>query len=177
MRHILSYVLLVSTILTTTSLSATERYLGLRARITQDCSTTADPLGDWSGQFKIDYHNSNLRWGTSVEVQYGFHGWTESSHGQTMDWVIAKNQSLKAVSPYHWQVVINELIASENIRWFDQIQFVLKVRLPDGRVFYEKGGDTTYGYFAGSFATEAPRGCAREDIGFEPLTLLSVDKY
>lgn len=103
----------------------------------------------------LSYQNTTLPWGTSVELHYGWGGY-ESSPTNPFDWRDSTSVAVPATAPYTWGVTVTKQIAARSSPvFFEHIDFVWKVSLPDGSVFYEKGNNSTWGYYKADFSQVA----------------------
>lgn len=125
----------------------------------------------------LSYKNTTLPWGTSVELLYGWGGYEGST---VFDWRNSTSIAAPATAPYTWGVTVTSQIAARSSpTFFEHIDFVWKVSLPDGSVFYEKGNNSTYGYYKADFS-QVQRPCT-STAGFigtpTALTVTSVVKW
>ena len=148
-----------------------EKSVKAEARVIETC----EYFTTWTGEFVVTYMNNSLRWGTTLDLVYGFHGWTSDTNGQTRDWILTKNSRLTAIAPYTWSTSVSEPVAVRSQRWFNQFSFVIKVTNPDRSIYYEKPNTTSFGYFNTNFLDEAGHGCSADEAQFKPLTLISVE--
>lgn len=128
-------------------------------------------------EVSLSYYNDTLPWGTSVELLYGWGG-TEGS--TVFDWRNSTSIAAPATAGYTWGVTVTSQIAARSSpTFFEHIDFVWKVTLPGGSVFYVKGNSSTYGYYKADFS-QLQRPCT-SDAGFigtpAPLTVTSVVKW
>lgn len=149
---------------------AAEKSIKLDGRIMESCGY----FSAWNGEFNLTYFNNALPWGTKVEAVYGFHGWTSESNGQTRDWIITRTSELKAVSPYTWAIRLAEPVAVRSERWFDQLQFAIKYTLPGGDSFYDKGSNSSFGYYSADILSDSGHGCQGDNVPYKMLTLVAV---
>lgn len=125
----------------------------------------------------LSYVNTGLPWGTSVYLVYGWGG-TEGSN--VFDWRNTTTVQAPATAGYTWGTTVTSQIAARSSpTFFEHIDFVWKVVLPDGSEFYEKGNNSTYGYYKSVFS-QLERPCT-SDAGFigtpAPLAVTSVVKW
>lgn len=129
----------------------------------------------------LDYQNQGLPWGTSVYLVYGWGGYTSTgSSNVPFTWDQSKSIPVSASAPYTWRATVTSNIAVRSSpKFYDSINFVWRVVLPDGSEFYEKGNTSTFGYYAASFAN-VPRPCVSTS-GFigtpQALNVVSVEKW
>ncbi len=129
----------------------------------------------------LTYRNYNLPWGTAVHLVYGWGGYTSSSPSNIpFTWENTKTVQAAASASYTWSTTVTSTIAARSSpKFYDSIDFVWKVVLPDGSEFYEKGNTSTYGHYAASFAN-VPRPCV-SSAGFigtpQALTVTTVEKW
>jgi GH18 family chitinase len=124
---LLKLVLIVGFAVNSLTAHANERSILAEGRIFESC----EYFSSWEGEFSITYSNTHLPWGTTVELIYGFHGWTSDTQGQTQDWIETRTVPLTAISPYKWNILVVDQIAGRGTRWFDQMQFVLTSELSE----------------------------------------------
>ena len=152
---------------------AAEKWIQLEGRTLETCQY----FTTWSGKFAVTYSNHELPWGTKVELVYGFHGWTSSTGGEHKDWLSQRASVFPAIAPFTWKTEIDEAVATRSQNWFDQLQFVLKVSLPDGHEFYEKGNESTWGYYTADLLNQGGRGCLGDDVPLKTMNFETVEHY
>lgn len=154
------------------------------------------PSGYYSARvatFELTYENLDLPWGSRVELVHGWsgHDTVIGSQGPELielSWDQKKESPLSAVSPYRWGIAFSQTLGERSHpRWYDELDFVLRVQLPDGRILIEKGGDSAMGHYRASLRslTELPRDHARDPRGepgeeTRPMPLIpfhSVEKH
>lgn len=94
---------------------------------------------------RLTYRNDTLPWGTSVDLVYGYGG---KSSNQPFHWEFGGEMAVPAVSPFVWSVDLSHVVQARSSPIFiDSLKFVLRVELPNGDVFYEKGSNSELGYY------------------------------
>lgn len=125
----------------------------------------------------LSYRNYNLPWGTSVYLVYG---WGGTSGGTPISWENTTTVQAPATAGYTWGTTVTSTIAARSSsKFYESINFVWKVVLPDGSEFYEKGNDSTWGYYDANFS-QLPRPCVSDSnfIGTpQALVVNSIVKW
>ncbi|AKQ64700.1 hypothetical protein A176_001612 [Myxococcus hansupus] len=163
-RHALVFALL----LTSTSALAGAQWVQARTVL-----NTCGYFSTSQAEIRLTYRNDDLPWGTSVFLIYGW-------GGSTFDWAPSpQTVEVPAVAPYHWGTTVTGVIRSRSSTQYTHLNYVWKVVLPDGHEFYEKGNDSTYGYYAADFS-QVPMPCTQTAGTFignpTPLTITTVVK-
>lgn len=84
---------------------------------------------------------ADLPYGSTVRVIYGF-------GGEGSDWLGRKDIEAVAVAPWEWRAAFSETLHERSWdRAYTKLEFVFQITQPDGTVRYEKGGDSTFGFF------------------------------
>ena len=113
--------------------------------------------GDFAVSFK-EY----LPYGTKVVVKYGFFGHRmvyESNNAKTvrLEWDMGGYAETVCVGDYTWtaniSVVLHKAGDSHN---YEAIRFVFLIMLPDGSTYYEKGTNSTLGFYEAYFPPKEP---------------------
>jgi hypothetical protein len=132
-------------------------------------------------EVELSYLNYDLPWGTSVILTYGWGGHVSGGNGSTpVDWENTTSVNAPATAPYTWGATVRSNIAERSSpKYYDRIDFVWEVHLPDGSVFYEKGNTSTWGYYAGDFSHVSnactSTGTFNTELASIPVT--SVEKW
>ena len=138
---------------------------------------------DYVAEVGLSYRNYTLQWGTSVELVYGWGGisWGYSTPNTPFDWANTQTIPVPASAPYTWSTTVTSVISTRSGSYsYDQINFVWKVTLPNGYVFYEKGNGSTWGFYAASLSAVQNRPCVNDGqfIGTPtPLVVTSVERW
>ncbi len=104
-----------------------------------------------AGDFNVTYLNQELRWGTQVYLRYGLNG--EWSQQGTRVWQRAAEVEMSAISGYTWSGKVTVSLGSRgSAEAYDALAFVVRVVLPDGSQFFEKGSQGPQGYFMARLA-------------------------
>ena len=137
--------LVLALLLTSTTALAGEQWVHARA-ILNSCGYFSNA----QVEVTLSYRNQDLPWGTSVFLIYGWGGGTSST---AFDWA-PQPQTVEApaTAPYHWGTKVTTIFRARSSTEYSSINYVWKVVLPDGNVFYEKGNGSTYGYYAANFS-------------------------
>lgn len=119
-----------------------------------------------------------LPWGAKVTVHYGLGGVEQDATGSVwaLDWLDQGDVEAVAVAPYVWTAKIDHpLYERGQPRWFQRLQFVYRVSLPDGTFYYVRGGDSTMGYLEAILpdAGEVPA-VTRDQAAFRRLLMRPV---
>lgn len=64
-------------------------------------------------------------------------------------------------------------------KYYNRLDFVWAVHLPDGSVFYEKGDNSTWGYYLAALS-DVPNSCTSTggfNAGLQPIPVTSVEKW
>lgn len=129
----------------------------------------------------LSYRNYDLPWGTSVYLVYGWGGTVSSGGVSTpIAWDNTTTVTAPATAAYTWGTTVRgQITYRSSPKYYKHIDFVWKVVLPNGSEFYEKGNDSSFGYYAGDFSGIA-RPCTTSG-GYtttpEALTVTSVVKW
>lgn len=172
MTAVSSRALVLALMLTSTTALAGEQWVQARA-ILNSCGY----FNNAQVEVTLSYRNLDLPWGTSVYLIYGWGG--SSSPGTSFDWQPQPTTvEAPATAPYYWGTKVTTIFRARSSTQYSNINYVWKVVLPDGNVFYEKGNDSTYGYYAADFSA-IPVPCVNDGqfIGTpQPLTITTVVK-
>jgi hypothetical protein len=94
-------------------------------------------------------YSDRLPFGARVTLHYGLAGFTwQNGREVPVDWHVVKDAEAKAVSPFNWTARISETLHYRSAQYYyNKLQFVFQVTLPDGRGYYVKGNDSAFGYY------------------------------
>jgi hypothetical protein len=174
MTRLFRYVLALVLMFASTSALAGEQWVD--ARVT---SFTCGYFNHQEAEVRLSYRNLDLPWGTSVYLLYGWGGYTGDSATGSFDWASTQTVEVPASSPYTWTTTVSSTVRARASTVYESINFVWKVVLPDGNVFYEKGNGSTYGYYAANFSA-LPVACTSDGsmVGtLQPLAITTVVKW
>lgn len=116
---------------------------------TISCSYYTKTIGD----FLIQYHNTNLPWGTKVYFLYGTDGYTiqygpNPAREIKLNWQNKKEIEIFAFSDFTWGADISlDLHERTSPDMFNGLDFVFRIVLPNGHEYYDNGGASDYGYY------------------------------
>jgi len=131
----------------------------------------------YEAEVSLHYRNYTLPWGTSV---YLVQGWGGYDNGTPIDWENTQTHAVSASAPWTWSITLRAGVSwRSSPKWYEHIDFVWKVVLPDGSEFYEKGNGSTWGYYAGDIS-QLPAPCVSDSnfIGDpQPLPVSSIEKW
>jgi hypothetical protein len=129
-------------------------------------------------EVSLSYRNYTLPWGTSVFLIYGWGG--NVTNGSPFDWENTQTLTVSASAPYTWSTTVRATTATRSSpKYYEHLDFVWKVVLPNGTEFYEKGNASTWGYYAAD-VSQMPAPCVSDSnfIGTpQALTVTSVVKW
>ncbi|MFP2957833.1 hypothetical protein ACLEPN_08380 [Myxococcus sp. 1LA] len=127
----------------------------------------------YEAQVELNYRNYDLPWGTSV---YLIHGWGGiDNETTTFDWDNTQTIEVFASAPWTWSTTVSSIVSTRTgTRRYEHLDFVWKVVLPNGHEFYEKGNNSTWGYYAASLASVGERPCTSDGNFVGPMYPLSV---
>ncbi|ATB46614.1 hypothetical protein MYMAC_002219 [Corallococcus macrosporus DSM 14697] len=132
----------------------------------------------YEAQVELNYRNYDLPWGTSVYLIYG---WGGLNNFVPYDWEDTQTIEVFASAPWTWSTTVTSIISTRTTpKWAEHIDFVWKVVLPNGHEFYEKGNNSTWGYYAASLLDIADRPCTSDGnfVGpMYPLSVTSIEKW
>lgn len=86
--------------------------------------------------FEFSYRNTTLKWGTKVNLIYGFH--SQNPYNPNQNWKSRNIIELNSVSDFTWGTAL-QITTADRFDQFDQIQFVMEIVHPDGHKTYENG--------------------------------------
>ncbi len=134
-------------------------------------------------EVELRYVNTNLPWGTSVTLIYGWGGYYSAPNGtppNLFDWENTASKDAPATAPYTWGATVKSQIAARSSpKFYERLDFVWEVHLPDGSVFYEKGNDSAWGYYVADFS-DVPNSCTSTgdyNTDFSAVPVTSVVKW
>jgi hypothetical protein len=132
----------------------------------------------YEAEVTLSYRNYTLPWGTSVSLIYGWGGTV--LNGGPFDWENTQTLAVSASAPYTWSATVRGTTSTRSSpKYYEHIDFVWKVVLPNGTEFYEKGNGSTWGYYAAD-VNNMPAPCVSDSnfIGTpQPLTITSIVKW
>ncbi|MFP2904589.1 hypothetical protein ACLESD_05940 [Pyxidicoccus sp. 3LFB2] len=179
MTSLLRSVLAVALLLVSSSALASETW-GHGRRILRQC----DYAFDYMAEAALSYRNYTLPWGTSVQLVYGWGGayWSQMDPTNIpIEWANTQTVNAPASAPYTWSATVSSVVSERNEFWYyNQVQFVWKVTLPNGNVFYEKGNGSTWGYYSANVSGIQQSPCVNDSVFIgpsTPLPITSVEKW
>ncbi|WP_426750386.1 hypothetical protein [Myxococcus sp. Y35] len=132
----------------------------------------------YEAQVNLSYRNYDLPWGTSVYLIYG---WGGLDSFVPFDWENEQTIEVFASAPWTWSTTVTSITSNRTSpKWYEHLDHVWKVVLPNGHVFYEKGNSSTWGYYSASLLSIAERPCTSNGdfVGpMYPLTVTTVEKW
>ncbi|AKQ67896.1 hypothetical protein A176_004808 [Myxococcus hansupus] len=132
----------------------------------------------YEAEVNLSYRNHDLPWGTSVFLIYG---WGGQNNFVPYDWENEQTLEVFASAPWTWSTTVHGITSTRTTpKWAEHLDFVWKVVLPNGHVFYEKGNHSTWGYYAANLNTVGEIPCTSDGnfVGpTYPLTVTSVEKW
>ncbi|NMO13953.1 hypothetical protein HPC49_08845 [Pyxidicoccus fallax] len=173
MSRLSRHALVLALLLTSTSALAGDQWVKARTVL-----NTCGYFSTSQAEITLTYRNQDLPWGTSVFLIYGFGGSTSPT--TTFDWAPQPTTvEAPAVAGWHWEATVVSVIRARSSTQYNNINYVWKVVLPDGNVFYEKGNSSTYGYYSADFS-HVPMPCTNVTGQFigtpTPLAITTVVK-
>lgn len=177
MTSLLRNLLAVALLLVSSSALASDTFAQGRMILRQ-----CDYAFDYMAEVGLSYQNYSLTWGTSVELIYG---WGGTSWGgpttTTFDWANTQTIPAPATAPYTWGATVTTITSTRSGTWaYGSIQFVWKVTLPNGHVFYEKGNGSTWGFYNAPLSSMTGAPCSNNSTFIgppSPLTVTSVERW
>ncbi|MCP3098818.1 hypothetical protein LZ198_08010 [Myxococcus sp. K15C18031901] len=173
MNRIARNILAVGLLLVSSSALASEQWADGRA-VLHSCVYASS----YEAEVRMSYRNFTLPWGTSV---YLIHGWGGMSNGVAIDWDNTQTVEAPASAPWTWTTTVRSTISTRSgTKWYTHFDYVWKVVLPDGNVFYEKGNGSTFGYYSANLQDITERPCTSDSsfIGAPfALTITSIEKW
>jgi hypothetical protein len=144
------FLLLFSVLITTFTVLPTKAEVHIQGRsYSTSCSYYTKTIGD----FLIQYNNYSLPWGTRVFLIYGADGYTVQ-YGPIppreikLNWQNKKEIEVHTFSDFAWGADISlTLHERTNPDMFNGLDFVFRIVLPNGTVYYDNGGASDYGYY------------------------------
>ncbi|MFP2904639.1 hypothetical protein ACLESD_06190 [Pyxidicoccus sp. 3LFB2] len=135
-------------------------------------------------EVELSYVNTGLPWGTSVTLIYGWGGSVSPGGGAPpylVDWENTTATDAPATAPYTWGTTVKGQTASRGSpsKSYNRLDFVWEVHLPDGSVFYEKGNNSTWGYYLADVSS-VPKPCTSTggfNTELQPVPVTSVEKW
>ncbi len=110
-----------------------------RAYSATRCGYFSTSLSD----FDISYENKDLPWGTNVTLIYGF----RDSFSKKA-WQFQGEIQIPATYHYTWGTSLHDVVVdSRGYFSLSDIQFVFKIRLPDGKIVWDNGGKSSLGFY------------------------------
>jgi hypothetical protein len=108
----------------------------------------------WNDHYDIhvDYKNTQLPWGTSVSLHRGISGWSNNSDlpqgGSWFDWWWTKDVGASSIAGWTWRAndVLTRSIELSEGQIKTSFDFVIQIRLPDGKQIWDNGG-SNYGFY------------------------------
>lgn len=181
MRHF-AVILAVIGLLSTSTVRAELPIVKVKGRgMVSNCSYYSQT----TAEFEIWYRDESLPWGSQVSVIYGFGGLDQSpvaaGMGARLDWTDQSEKASEAVAPYTWVSRFSQVIHSRySSRRLDQLQFVLRISLPQGGDRYFRGGQTSMGFIQAEFPFLGKSPCldssSDRQLPFVDLSLSAVDR-
>ena len=140
---------------------------------------TSFTCGYWSytgAEVGLSYRNQDLPWGTSVYLRYG---WAGIDGYTPFDWADQREIEVSASAPYTWSTTVSRAILGRGGPRFHSINFVWRVVLPNGHEFYEKGNDSTWGFYDANFSQVSSQCSSTNDfVGVPtPLAITTVVRW
>lgn len=139
---------------------------------------TSHSCGYWNhtdAEVGLSYRNYDLPWGTSVYLIYGWAG----SYAGTFDWQDQQEIEVFASAPYTWSTTVSRSILGRGGPVFKSINFVWRVVLPNGHEFYEKGNNSTWGFYDANFSQVTSK-CSEDGnpVGVPtPLAITTIERW
>jgi hypothetical protein len=110
----------------------------------------------------VNLADQDVAFGSSVRLRYGFGDGSGA-------WAEQHEIAAPAVAPWTFRAEL-----TEELRGFTKLEFVFVITGPDGRVRYEKGGDSVWGYYEA--ALPAPGTITDESTEPQRLVVYPVDR-
>ncbi len=117
-----------------------------------------------TGSFLLSYTNQNLKWGSKVFLKYAF---TETMHQR--NWDNEQVIELMPVGPFKWQADYATHVASRGSFYYSQMKFLFIVKNEDGTIEFDKGNDSSWGYYQVDLPMQS---CS--DVSLEVLDIDSI---
>lgn len=134
-------------------------------------------------EVELSYRNYDLPWGTWVTLIYGWGGKVLAGGDAPPNYFAWENTSAKeapATAPWTWGTTVRSQIAARSSpKYYEQVDFVWEVHLPDGSVFYEKGNTSALGSYKADFSG-VPNACTSTgdfNTALQPVPVTSVVKW
>lgn len=102
-----------------------------------------------SADFKIQYVNSDLKWGTRVFLKLALsEHYASSFRDKNLEWQFPEEVELEASSPYTWSTEIRRIVGQRTSSiLFNQFVFVLRLQLPDGQIVFDQGDNRPWSFY------------------------------
>jgi hypothetical protein len=130
-------------------------------------------------EFLVSYANPDLPWGTKVFLRHGFER-SEFHQGAlrpVSDWNDVSVSEMTASGPYRWEARLVKQVYTRGSSWhFTGLDFVFEIVLPDGHVMFDKGSDSTWGYYEAS-APDVNGTCDSLGDNFCDLSVQAIERY
>lgn len=99
---------------------------------------------------KFHYVNTTLPWGSTVLIKYGFKSRYGSDAQVVSEWKDLATLQAQASAPFTWDAtLLDKFIYGRGGEQESHVQFVVQILLPSGEVIYDKGSDSTWGFYEG----------------------------
>jgi hypothetical protein len=135
-----------------------------------------------AADFSFNYRDISLPWGSRVSIIYGFGGYHSSpgpnsgGYSPGFEWADRNEVEATAIAPYTWGVAISKTLHERSSdRFLDAIQFIVRIRLPDGREVVEHGNDSPGGFLTSSFQFLETSDCVDQDHPVPDLQDAQID--
>ena len=123
---------------------------------------------------KFHYTSTDLPWGTTVLIKYGFKSRYGSDAHIVSEWKDQISVQALASAPFTWDASVKDkFIYGRGGEQESHVQFVVQIVLPDGSVIYDKGSNSTWGFWEGYLFP----GSAPDAAGFAPLYLDRIVRW
>lgn len=99
---------------------------------------------------RVNYSNPNVPQAARVKLISGWGGYKALGGGakEFFSWRNRTERQMIGVESSSWAVEFSEQLHSRSSADFkDTLQFVFEINLPNGHTYYDKGSETTWGYY------------------------------
>ena len=104
------------------------------------------------GEFFFGLVDTRIPWGSRVKVIFGFRKFS-AGRPEIKDWADIQTLELGAFEPYAWRTFTTIPVQAPRTFKYSQINFVFEITLPDGTKVYEKGNNSTRGFYMADLET------------------------
>ncbi len=105
-----------------------------------------------TGELILSYQNDSIPPESQVSFHYGFKGEDRSNWPlvKTIEWQYKNTTQAKVLHEGVWQLstLPTTLLERGGKQFFNELQFVVIIKKPDGSVSYDKGSSSAWGYYS-----------------------------